>query len=117
MMDVKRTFCDIPLEEEVGDFFLLQLSRGLAGDVKKKIIFGIGPANNGKSTFVEACQLSFGDYVGNFNAETLSFRDSYQNRRSCKHALGLAASIQTAHFFQRTQKQIGSGWKFYEENF
>ena len=75
MMDVKRRFFDIPLGEEVGDFFLLQLSRGLAGDVMKKIMFGIGPSNNGKSTFVEACQLSFGDYVGNFNAETLSFRD------------------------------------------
>ena len=60
----------------MGDYFLLQLAQALAGDVMKKIMFGIGPANNGKSTFAEACQLSFGDYVGNFNAETLSFRDS-----------------------------------------
>ena len=76
MKDVKERFFDIPLGKEVGDYFLLQLARGLAGDVMKKIMFGIGPANNGKSTFVEACQLSLGDYVGNFNAETLSFRDS-----------------------------------------
>ena len=76
MQDVKERFFDIPLGKEVGDFFLLQLARALAGDVMKKIMFGIGPANNGKSTFAEACQLSFGDYVGNFNAETLSFRDS-----------------------------------------
>ena len=76
MREVKERFFDIPLGKEVGDFFLLQLARGLAGDVMKKIMFGIGPANNGKSTFVEAYQLSFGDYVGNFNAETLSFRDS-----------------------------------------
>ena len=54
MMDVKRRFFDIPLGQEVGDFFLLQLSRALAGDVRKKIMFGIGPANNGKSTFIEA---------------------------------------------------------------
>ena len=31
---------------------------------------GLGPTNSGKSIFVKACQLSFGDYVGNFNAET-----------------------------------------------
>ena len=76
MMEVKEKFFDIPLGKEVGDFFLLQLARGLAGDVMKKIMFGIGPANNGKSTFVDACQLSFGDYVGTFNAETLAFRES-----------------------------------------
>jgi len=39
-------------------------------------MFGLGSSNNGKSTIVEACQLSFGEYVGNFNAETLTYRDS-----------------------------------------
>ena len=33
MMEVKEKFFDIPLGQEVGDFFLLQLSRGLAGDI------------------------------------------------------------------------------------
>ena len=71
MMDVKQRFFDIPLGQEIGDFFLLQLARGLAGDLMKKIMFGLGPSNSGKSTLVEACQLSFGEYVGNFNPETL----------------------------------------------
>ena len=30
----------------------------------------------GKSILVEACQLSFGETVGNFNTETLAYRDS-----------------------------------------
>ena len=42
----------------------------------KNITFGLGPSNCGKCTLVEACQLSFGEYVGNFNAETLAYRDS-----------------------------------------
>ena len=76
MMDVKNRFFTISLGEEVGDYFLLQLARGLAGDLMKKILFGLGPSNCGKSTLVEACQLSFGEYVGNFNAETLAYRGS-----------------------------------------
>ena len=75
MMDVKRKFFDFPLGIEIGDFFLLQLSCGLAGDLMKKIMFGLGPSNSDKHTLVEACQLSLGDYVGTFNAETLAFRD------------------------------------------
>ena len=78
MMDVKQRFFDIALGIEIGNYFLLQLSRGLAGDLicMKKIMFkGLGPSNSGKSTLVEACQLSLVDYVGTFNAETLAFRD------------------------------------------
>ena len=33
MMDVKQRFFDIPLCIEIGNYFLLQLSCGLAGDL------------------------------------------------------------------------------------
>ena len=72
----KKRFFENPLGNEVGDFLMLQLARGLAGDVMKKILFGLGPSNCGKSTLVEACQLSLGEYVWNFNAECLARRDS-----------------------------------------
>ena len=65
-----------PPGNEVGDFLMLQLVRALAGDIMKKILFGLGPSNCGKSTLVEACQLSLGEYVGSFNAECLACRDS-----------------------------------------
>ena len=74
-VDVKQRFFDLPLGQAVGDFFLLQLAQGLAGDLMKEILFGLGLDNKGKSTLVEACQLSLGDYVGAFNAETLAFHD------------------------------------------
>ena len=40
----------------------------------KKFIFGLGSANNGKSTIVKACTSAFGDYIGSFNAENLCFK-------------------------------------------
>ena len=76
MMDVKNRMFDVPLGNEFSDFFLLQLSHTLAGDLMKRIMFGLGPSDCGKSTLVEACQSSFGEYVGSFNAETLSCRES-----------------------------------------
>ena len=89
MMDVKNRFFNIPLGDEVGDYFLLQLARGLAGELMKKIMFGLGSSNNGKSTLVEVCQLSFGEYVGNFNAETLAFREI----KTDQLALGFTTAI------------------------
>ena len=39
-------------------------------------MFGLGISNFGKSTLVEACQVPFGEYAGNFNAESLPYCDS-----------------------------------------
>ena len=72
--DVKLRFIYNQLGETVGNYLLLQLSRGLAGDIMKKFIFGLGSANNGKSTIVKACTSAFGDYIGSFNAENLCFK-------------------------------------------
>ena len=45
----------------------------------EKNIFGLGDTNAGNSTIVTACQTTFGDYIGTFNAENLSHRDTSQD--------------------------------------
>lgn len=67
----KRLFIDV-LGEEVSKYLLLNLARAIAGDTMKKIYFGLGGTNGGKSTITNACTLAFEGYMGNFNAETLS---------------------------------------------
>ena len=42
----------------------------------KRILFGLGETNAGKSTIVKACVNTFGDYIGSFNAENLSNRNT-----------------------------------------
>jgi phage/plasmid-associated DNA primase len=60
----------------MGDYMALNLARGLAGDKMKRIIFGLGGTNCGKSVLTTACRLSCGEYVGSFNAENLAYRQS-----------------------------------------
>ena len=74
--DVKLRFIYNQLGEIVGDYFLLNIARGLAGDMMKKFIFGLGDTNAGKSTIVKGCVSAFGEYIGSFNAENLCFRNS-----------------------------------------
>ena len=74
--DVKDRFIYNQLGQEVGDFFILNLARGLAGDMMKKFFLGLGSTNAGKSTIVKACLSSFGEYIGSFNAENICFRNS-----------------------------------------
>ena len=74
--DLKQRLFNNPLGSEVGNYFLLSISRGLAGDVMKKIVFGLGGTNGGKSTITKACVNSFGEYVSSFNAENLSYNKS-----------------------------------------
>ena len=64
------------LGETVGNYFLLNIARGIAGDLMKKFFFGLGDTNAGKSTIVKACSSSFGEYIGTFNGENLCFRNS-----------------------------------------
>ena len=55
---------------------ILNLARALAGDLVKRICFGLGPTNCGKSVLVKAVTLSCGGYAGTFNAENLAYRQS-----------------------------------------
>ena len=48
--DVLKRFVYIPLGEEVGNYFLLNIARGVAGALMKRLIFRIGTTDTGKST-------------------------------------------------------------------
>ena len=76
MNDIKQRLIYNQLGNIVGDYVLLSLSRSIAGDRMKKVYFGLGDTNTGKSTLVNACINTFGDYIGTFNAENLSLRDN-----------------------------------------
>ena len=60
------------LGEEQGNYLLQLLSRGISGEKMKRMFFGLGPSNSGKSIISREISLSCGQYVGNFNAENLS---------------------------------------------
>ena len=79
-----RLFC-LPLGEEVGNYVILNLARGLAGDMMKRVMFGLGMSNTGKGIVTRALQLSCGQYVDTFNAECLAYTtsssDLLQNKR------------------------------------
>ena len=74
----KRLFVD-PLGAEVADYWLLNLARGLAGDLMKRILFGLGSTDCGKSTITTACKTSLGGYFGSFNGESLAYRNCSQD--------------------------------------
>ena len=74
----QRLFYDT-LGQEVGDYFILNLARGLSGECMKRILFAIGDTNCGKGVITTATALSIGDYFGAFNAESLAHRESSQD--------------------------------------
>ena len=55
MEDIKRRLFYEPLGENVGDYFLLTIAQALAGKRLKRINFGLGGTNRGKSTVTTAC--------------------------------------------------------------
>ena len=73
---VKERFFYNQLGEEVGNYLIENIARSLAGDRMKKIFFGLGETNAGKSTVVIATNNTFGDYIGSFNGENLCIRNS-----------------------------------------
>ena len=58
--DIKFRLFTLPLGEEVGDFLLLNLARGLAGNFIKRILFLLGESDAGKSTVVNAISAACG---------------------------------------------------------
>lgn len=75
----RRMFYD-PLGPEVGKWFQYNLARGLAGDVAKRIIFGLGYGNTGKSTLSKAILKSLGGYGDTFNANNLAYKQTGQDQ-------------------------------------
>ena len=61
MEDVRKRFFTNVLGEEVGNYFIYNLARGLAGDMMKRLLFCLGETDCGKSTLTTALKLSCGD--------------------------------------------------------
>ena len=74
--DIKQRLFYNQLGKDVGDYLILNVARSLAGDRMKKIFFGLGETNAGKSTLVSATINTFGDYIGTFNGENLCISNS-----------------------------------------
>ena len=70
---IKNRFFYNVLGKELGDYYLLHLSRGLMGDMMKKIIFSLGTTDCGKSVLTFALKKSMEGYFGDFNAENLIY--------------------------------------------
>jgi hypothetical protein len=90
MSDIRKRLFYNPLGKEVGDYFIHVLARGLMGDKMKKIIFGLGATDCGKSTVTTAFSKACGEYVGTFNASALSIREVQDEAQSMRWALLLA---------------------------
>jgi hypothetical protein len=73
---VKHRLFGLPLGEEVEDYLILYLARSLAGDMMKRVMFGLRMSNTGKGIMTKALQLSLGQYVDTFNAENLAYSAS-----------------------------------------
>lgn len=71
----KMLFYD-SFSKDVGDYYLLQLSRALAGNCMKRALFGIGPGNTGKSFIGSTMKNSFTSYIGNFNAGSIMYNNN-----------------------------------------
>ena len=74
----QRLFYDT-LGRSVGDYFILQIARGLAGDsakLNKRVLFSLGETDCGKGALTTAITVSCGDYIGSFNAESLAYTKS-----------------------------------------
>jgi hypothetical protein len=63
-----------PFGTEVGDYYLLLLARGLAGDCMKRFLVGIGSSNTGKSLLSSALKSSCGGYQGSWNGANLAYK-------------------------------------------
>ena len=86
--DIRERFFYQTLGSNAGDFLVLQLARGLMGDMVKQVIFGLGGTNTGKTVLSNAISLSIGDYYGAFNAENLAYSTS-----SCDEAQKLRFAL------------------------
>lgn len=73
---VFNTFFRTPFGEVVGQYYCLQLARGLAGDCMKRFLVGVGPSNTGKSIISLALKSSCGGYYDAWNGANLAYKNS-----------------------------------------
>ena len=65
-----------PFGEEVGNWYILQLARGLAGDCMKRFLVGIGSSNTGKSLLSSALKSTCGGYYGGWNGVNICYKNN-----------------------------------------
>ena len=82
MESIKHRLFYEPLGKAVGDFLILNLARGLAGDIMKRILFGLGLSNTGKSTITKALLKTCSDYVGTFDGNNFAYRNTSNDSAS-----------------------------------
>jgi phage/plasmid-associated DNA primase len=112
----KKLFFD-PLGNEVGTYLIQVLARALMGDKMKKIFFGLGGSNCGKSTITTAFSKSCGEYVGVFNASNLCQKESSDEAQAQRWALLLASKrIIFSNELSPTQKLSGTALKKHSGN-
>lgn len=71
----QRLFYDT-IGVNLGNYLILNIARGLAGECMKRIIFAIGDTNSGKGVLTKAISYALGEYCGTFNAESLAYRET-----------------------------------------
>jgi hypothetical protein len=71
---VKNKIFITPFDFEVADYYILNLARGLAGDAMKRVLFGIGDGNTGKSGITVAIKSVCGGYFGSFNGNNITVK-------------------------------------------
>jgi len=76
---LRTVFFNEPFGERVGSYYSTSLARGLAGDAMKRMLFGIGSSNTGKSMLTSAVQSSCGGYFEGWNGANLLYRPSSQD--------------------------------------
>lgn len=91
MADIRQRLFFDPLGEEVGQYLMQTLSRGLMGEKMKRVLFGLGATGCGKSTITMAFSKSCGEYIGTFNASNLTTKDSADEAQAMRWALLLAS--------------------------
>jgi phage/plasmid-associated DNA primase len=112
----KKLFFD-PLGQEVGSYLVEVLSRSLMGDKMKKIFFGLGGSNCGKSTITSAFTKACGEYIGVFNASNLCQRETSDEAQAQRWALLLATKrIIFSNELSPTQKLSGTALKKHSGN-
>ena len=70
--DIKNRLFYNALNVDEGNDLILNISRGLSGEILKRLVFVVGNSNSGKGVITSALGYAFGELVGNFNAEVLS---------------------------------------------
>lgn len=73
---IRERFFYMPIGEDVGQYYIKNLARALAGDMMKRFIVSLGHSNSGKSTLAKALMASLHGYVAAFSAENFNDRQT-----------------------------------------